>query len=212
MRERSSLVVLVAGALAATAITAIAWALRPAPEEPVPALEDVSDAEEADAVEAGDGPAAPFVAFARDFVDFREWSRVEVEGAMLPVGTAPGPTYVYLNRPAPEGARAWPVGTVLLKVVESGPTPPDWVVHGMVKRGVPYNRDGLAGWELFELRLDGDARPSVVWRGTGPPSGHGYAARGSDAGPSNIALVCVDCHSAAWQSDGVLTPAYALAN
>jgi hypothetical protein len=80
----------------------------------------------------------------------------------------------------------------------------------MVKRGIPYNRDGAIGWEFFELGFEpGSERPHVVWRGTGPPSGHGYAAQGRDAGTAEVPLVCNDCHAVAWQSDGALTPEFA---
>lgn len=152
---------------------------------------------------------ASYIAFARDFADFRTWERIAVEGAMLPVGVAPGPTSVYANARRPRGVRRFPVGTILVKAVERG-APHEWVIHAMVKRGVPYNADGAVGWEFFELAFDeGAEAPHVVWRGTGPPSGHGYAALGRDAGSEPVPLVCNDCHAAAWQTDGVLTPALA---
>lgn len=150
-----------------------------------------------------------YVAFARDFAGFRTWERVGVEGAMLPIGTAPGPTSVYLNRRPPAGVRRFPVGTILVKAIENG-DPAHWTVHAMVRRGVPYNRDGTIGWEFFELAFDEGDVPRIVWRGPGPPSGHGYAAMGRDAGGAEVPLVCNDCHAAAWQNDGVLTPAFAL--
>ena len=165
-------------------------------------------AEPPDAPDAG---PSPFVAFSRDFEDFRTWEQIPVEGAMRPIGAGPGPTSIYVNaRPLP-GARRWPVGTILVKSIEGG-DPSEWVIHAMVKRGVPYNRDGTIGWEFFELAFaPGQDRPHVVWRGPGPPSGHGYAVSGRDAGPDPVALVCNDCHAAAWQSDGALTPALAFA-
>ena len=128
---------------------------------------------------------------------------------MLPVGAAPGPTAIYVSQRAPAGAARWPVGTILVKSIENGP-PEQWVVHAMVKRGVPYNREGALGWEFFELAFDpGSEEPRIVWRGPGPPSGHGYAAMGRDAGPDPVPLVCNDCHAVAWQNDGALTPALA---
>jgi len=153
---------------------------------------------------------ARHVAFARDFEDFRSWERIPVEGAMLPIGAAPGPTAIYVSARPPAGTRRWPVGTILVKSIENG-EPSEWVIHAMVKRGVPFNRDGAIGWEFFELAFaPGADAPHVVWRGTGPPSGHGYAAQGRDAGPDPVPMVCNDCHSAAWQNDGALTPALAL--
>jgi hypothetical protein len=172
---------------------------------------DASDTASDTASAPGPDAGASFLAFAPDFRDFRRWERIPVEGAMLPVGAAPGPTAVYVNRRPPAGARRWPVGTILVKSIENGP-PSAWVVHAMVKRGVPFNRDGAVGWEFFELAFDeGASEPRIVWRGTGPPSGHGYAAMGRDAGPDPVPLVCNDCHAAAWQNDGALTPALALA-
>ncbi len=173
-----------------------------------------SETHERPSVSASDAGAAshtPFVAFARDFRGFTSWTRHRVEGAMLPIGVADGPTYIYANGAPPENARRWPIGTILVKVIESGESTREWTIHAMVKRGVPYNRSGAVGWEYFELRMaDVEADPTLVWRGPGPPSGHGYAARGRDAGTSEIALVCNDCHGAGWQQDGVLTPALAL--
>jgi hypothetical protein len=152
-------------------------------------------------------PPSHFIAFARDFRAFRTWERHSVAGAMMPVGAAEGPTYVYLNRRAPAGSLRWPVGTMIVKAIESG-APHQWTVHAMVKRGLPFNSDGALGWEYFELRFsEGSDEPVVVWRGN-PPSGHGYAAAGRD--PSTVPLVCNDCHTAAWQNDSVLTPALSL--
>lgn len=197
-----------AAALAfAGAALAIANAPAPPPEptpQPAPAaLEAPPD--------AGAEPTA-FIAMMRDFEGFPGWDRYEVEGAMLPVGVDDGPTHIYANRAPPRDRARWPVGTILVKVIESGPRPEDWTIHAMVKRGVPYNGDGAVGWEFFELSLpDGAAAPPLIlWRGPGPPSGHGYAARGVDAGTEPIPLVCNDCHAASWRDDGVLTPALAL--
>lgn len=201
---KPALIVLASAAAATALVVALALTLHPS-ETGI----DVPASERAEP--PGDGGApSHFVAFGRDFRDFEEWERHPVEGAMLPIGAAPGPTHIYANRRAPDGARRYPVGTVLVKVVESGPTRDRWVVHAMVKRGVPYNPTGAVGWEFFELRLRDGADPEVLWRGQGPPSGHGYAAMGRDSGPDPVPLVCNDCHAAGWQSDGVLTPALAL--
>ena len=162
--------------------------------------------------EASAAQTETFLAFARDFEDFRSWERIPIEGAMIPAGATPGPTAIYVNRRAPEGARRWPVGTMFVKTIENG-EPSDWVIHAMVKRGVPYNRDGTIGWEFLELRVGrASGAMQIVWRGMGPPSGHGYAARGRDAGVGAVPLVCNDCHAAAWQSDGALTPALSLSH
>lgn len=167
------------------------------------------EAEPTDAPDAGEDAGTSFLAFADDFTNFREWERHEIAGAMLPIGAHEGPAYVYASAPPPAGAARWPVGTIMVKTVEHGP-PQQWIIHAMVKRGVPYNREGAIGWEYFELSIleDGESM-QMLWRGPGPPSGHGYSAAGSDLAPSDIPLVCNDCHGSAWQSDGVLTPALA---
>ncbi len=202
MRARPQLLVIAVTALATAALVAAAAALSVARPAPLPEAAVAS------------APAAPppetFIAFARDFGDFRRWERHAVEGAMMPIGAAEGPTYVYLNRRPPEGARRWPVGTVVVKAIESG-APHQWTIHAMVKRGVPFNDDGAIGWEYFELSFrEGSDEPSIVWRGSGPPSGHGYAAAGRPAEAGAIPLVCDDCHAPAWQNDSLLTPAIAL--
>lgn len=208
------LLVLAGAALAAAGVALAASALGVLGRAAVPARAAASpSAAPSDTpapLDAGVPPRSTFVAFARDFEGFRRWERHPVEGAMMPVLAAPGPSFVYASARAPEGARRWPVGTLLVKTIESG-APSQWTVHAMVKRGVPYNAHGATGWEFFELRLsDEDDSVSVVWRGPGPPSGHGYAAAGRDAGSEPIPLVCNDCHAAAWQDDGALTPALSL--
>lgn len=199
-------------ALLGFALAAGAWAIGQArgPHAPLEAPGAAVDAGEADAADAGDGvEPSTFVAFASSFDGFQGWERRAVEGAMLPIGVEPGPTFVYVNR-RPQSGHRWPVGTIFVKSIERGPRH-EWVVHAMVKRGLPYNREGAVGWEFFELAFaEGADAPHVVWRGEGPPSGHGYAAAGRDAGPDPVPLVCNDCHGANWQSDGVLTPAFAL--
>ena len=122
----------------------------------------------------------------------------------IPEGAEPGPTFVYAREILPTGVARMPVGTMLLKTIENGP-PTDWFVHAMVKRSGDFNPGGTVGWEFFELALTDDLEPVILWRGEGPPSGHGYAAAGVPD-PEAIPLVCNDCHSAAWMTDGVLSP------
>lgn len=152
------------------------------------------------------GPPGEHIAIAGDFRDFRSWERIPIDATALPTGMTGGPAYVYANRRAPEGASRFDVGTILVKTVEAG-DPTTWTIHAMVKRGVPYNSTGTIGWEFFELRLEPDGEPVVLWRGTGPTTGHGYGRPLPDGGV--LELVCNDCHAAAWSTDGVLTPALA---
>ena len=152
-----------------------------------------------------DAETAPelFIALTRDFEGFRDWTSFAIEGAAMPVGHPPGPSFVYINALPPEGANRFPVGTILIKTIESGPVE-EWAIHAMVKRGGTYAvGDGIAGWELFELRFDAEGRLGIVWRGPGPPSGMGYASP-LDGGVAE--LVCSDCHAADWMNDSVLNP------
>jgi len=200
MRARPVFVVV--GALALSlALTFAAHAIGSRPSSaPAPLAADDSEG----------APIDSFIAFARDFREFRSWERHGVEGAMMPIGAAEGPTFIYVNRRAPEGSRRWPIGTIVVKAIESG-EPDAWTIHAMTKRGVPFNRDGAIGWEYFELRFDhASDEPTIVWRGEGPPSGHGYAAMGRASDAGAIPLVCDDCHAAGWQNDSVLTPAISL--
>lgn len=207
VRARHFIVVLLAALGVAGALTfgARAIGLRTQRLEPTPPPPVARAAPPPDGVRV-----ASFIAFARDFRDFRSWERHGVTGAMMPIGAADGPTFIYVNRRAPEGSRRWPIGSIVVKAIESG-APESWTIHAMVKRGVPFNRDGAVGWEYFELRFDPERdAPRIVWRGGGPPSGHGYAAQGRAPDAGAIPLVCDDCHAPAWQNDSVLTPALAL--
>lgn len=192
-------------------LVAAGLAIAYAPMPPPASIEPGTEQTEAERAPSSLPERDTFIAMMRDFAGFSDWSRHAVQGAMLPVGVQDGPTYIYANVAPPDASR-WPVGTILVKVIESGAQPEQWTIHAMVKRGVPFNGDGAVGWEFFELSLPNglDEPPLILWRGTGPPSGHGYASATVDAGPEGIPLVCNDCHSAAWQSDGVLTPALAL--
>ena len=147
------------------------------------------------------GESGVFIALTRDFEGFTDWTSFAIDDAAAPAAHPPGPSHVYINALPPEGARRFPVGTIIVKTIESGP-PEEWAIHAMVKRGSDYGvSGGIVGWELFELRFDEDQRPIVLWRGIGPPSGMGYAAP-VDGG--TVELVCSDCHNAAWMNDGVL--------
>ncbi len=198
---RARLFVVLLGALGLTgALTLGATAIGSRPSPPIAPVEIAAEGATLDS----------FIAFARDFREFREWERHGVEGAMIPIGATEGPTFIYVNRRAPAGSRRWPVGTIVVKAIESG-EPDAWTIHAMAKRGVPFNRDGAIGWEYFELRFaPGSDDPTIVWRGEGPPSGHGYAAMGRAPDAGAIPLVCDDCHAAGWQNDSVLTPALSL--
>jgi hypothetical protein len=159
-------------------------------------------------------PPAELVATHADFEGFQRWERIALESATVPTKARPGPAAVYVNRRAPAGATSWPVGTILVKAIESGPDPRDWTVHAMVKRGATFNPTGAVGWEFFGLQLTAEGRPVILWRSEGDNDGHSYSAGLSIAGPvgtpPGAELTCIDCHAAAWQDDDVLTPALSL--
>jgi hypothetical protein len=148
--------------------------------------------------------AGELIAIASDFRDFREWERVEIDATALPTGMTGGPAAVYAHRGAPTGAARFAVGTMFVKTIEAGP-PSEWLIHAMVKRSSTFNASGTIGWEFFELRIEPDGAIAMLWRGEGPSAGHGYGRELPDGG--SLVLVCNDCHAAAWQTDGVLTPA-----
>lgn len=154
---------------------------------------------------AGDA-GGEFIAITSDFRDFRSWERIAIDATAAPTGMTGGPAAVYANTRAAEGATRFAPGTILVKTIENG-APSDWTIHAMVKRGGTYNVGGTLGWEFFELQLETDGSPSILWRGEGPATGHGYGRELPDGGV--LELVCNDCHSAAWSTDGVLTPAFA---
>lgn len=153
-----------------------------------------------------DAGPTQFIAIAGDFRDFRDWERIEIDATAAPAGMTGEAAAVYVNRRAPEGAARFEPGTIVVKTIEVG-DPTTWTIHAMAKRGGDYNLRGALGWEFFELRIEPDGTPIVLWRGEGPSAGHGYGRDLPDGGV--LELVCNDCHAAAWRTDGVLTPALA---
>jgi hypothetical protein len=116
------------------------------------------------------------------------------------VGHPPGPRFAYVSNPP--GPTAYPVGTIIVKQIESGATPQDWHLFAMVKRGNGYNAAGAAGWEFFVMRLDAQLRPMIVARGTAPvdPDNDPYA--------NGEGVTCNSCHGSvdARSVDSILTP------
>jgi hypothetical protein len=72
----------------------------------------------------------------------------------------------------------------------------------MSKRGANFNPTGAAGWEYFELKLNNQGTPYILWRGDKPPTGEQYKLLlGASAMPSTEGD-CNGCHSAG--PDGIL--------
>lgn len=143
-----------------------------------------------------------FVADERSFVDFDRWERFDRGPRGFLPSHPDGETYVYLSQRPPEGATAFPVGTIVVRVTAAGPMS-DWEVHAMVKRGGGYNAAGAVGWEYFDLdmvRTGETLTPRVNWRGEGPgDDGDGYAH-----GAEGVALGCNHCHAAVTEHDGMI--------
>jgi hypothetical protein len=104
----------------------------------------------------------------------------------------------------PAGAKAFPVGTILVKGIEVQSTPQSWQMFAMVKRGGDYDQ-GAPGWAWFGLSIDAHADVAIDWRGEGPPPDGSYGSFGTSLG-------CVFCHANAKNNDYVQTPALELAN
>lgn len=151
---------------------------------------------------AGSEPPAPttFVALASDFQPYATWTNFYVGDVPDPNGVdLTGPRTVYVNRLPPHGATEFPVGTMLVKVVQTDPKPQDWQMFGLVKRGGGFDEEGAPNWEWFGLALDASGRVVIEWRGTGPPPDASYGSFGA-------ALGCVFCHANARANDYVETP------
>ncbi len=149
-------------------------------------------------------PPSVFLAMLDDLASYPKWRRFDRGVDRVPP-THDGLTFIHVDpMPAP-GATEFAVGTRIVRVEQRDDAP--WELHAMVKRGGGFNEAGAAGWEFFELTLDGDGRASMLWRGLGPPSGDGYRA------PEGGALLgCNHCHAAATWNDSVLSDPLQLAD
>ena len=146
--------------------------------------------------ESGSGGAGVFIAFASDFQGYDGWRRLDL-GVVPPTDNElPGPRALYVNRAPEHGASEFPVGTMIVKAIETG-APSEWQMFAMVKRGGGFNYVGARGWEWFELTQTDDRRVAVQWRGVAPPSGMGYGA-GTQGG------VCNTCHAGSAANDYVI--------
>lgn len=148
------------------------------------------------------GEPAVFIALQRDFAPFESWPRVSL-GDGAGEGHAAGARHVYHNR-GPHRGR-YPVGTILVKAVETTAPFTTWELFGMVKRGGGFNADGALDWEFFTLRFDAGRVPVIVARGENPKEAaegaHGYEDGGSG-------VTCNRCHGTlAAPTDHVLSPA-----
>jgi len=158
-----------------------------------------------------------FIALQRDFVDFRSWQKFSFGDFPLE-GHPIGPRYGFVKQVLQPGEKAYPIGDIIVKTVETPPSPSpspwpspvpeqQWDVFAMVKRGGNFNAEGAKNWEFFTLRINLNGVPVILVRGTDASdvptgSGHGYV------GVTGNIIQCNGCHGApnVAQYDYVLNP------
>lgn len=133
----------------------------------------------------------PFIAMQSDFADLFEWPRWQVPDIGSTHGHQRGePSYIYVKGEIPEWGEPLALGTIIAKTVERG-EPGEWEIHAMVKRGGGFNAGGCVEWEWFDLRLNENRVPVVIWRGEGNEANPGGYGRRLDGTP----IGCNDCHA-----------------
>jgi hypothetical protein len=145
---------------------------------------------------------ATFIAQQGDFADYKTWMTFDND-VQDDHGGIIGTTTEYLNKLPEPGASEFDIGTMLVKIQQA--TDSDaMAIHAMSKRDPAYNPNGARGWEFFELVLDKNGAPYILWRGSKPPSGEMYQMLfGSSTQPSTEGN-CNDCHASG--KDGMLSP------
>lgn len=145
-----------------------------------------------------------FVAFERDFEDFRDWQRVPVpeRGRAQGITHTAGLRREWINAKPAKGSTTFAVGTILVKEIDSG-MPEGHQLFAMVKRGAGYNHEGAKGWEWFELFERKTGGLGIQWRGINAPVGESYGSGDPMGG-------CNGCHETATGNDYVKAEAAAL--
>jgi hypothetical protein len=139
------------------------------------------------------GERIPFIAFAKDFTDFRTWPSNTIESPAAATTHVGGLRTVYINQlPAPD-ATAFPLGTLIVKE-----TAVDGKLFARAKRGGGFNKTGALEWEWFELQENAAGAVGIRWQGFGPPLGEEYG--GDPNGGCNL------CHKTVPANDYVLAP------
>jgi hypothetical protein len=160
------------------------------------------------AVGCGGTSGPTMIATVTDFAPYASWESFNLGDAPLP-GHPPGPRTGFRNAPAPAGAKKYPVGTIIVKQIQTNGSTDitTWDLFGMVKRGGDYNEGGAVDWEFFILHLNDAMVPSISERGTAPadPSTDG----GADSyGTAMNGQTCNVCHGmlGSDQTDHILSP------
>ncbi len=143
-------------------------------------------------------PEAVFIALQRDFAGFESWPRYFVGNSPLP-GHSVGDRFGYIKQLAPKGAAAYPVGSIIVKTVESGATKQEWALFAMAKRGGGFNAAGAKDWEFFTLRFSTSGVPVIVSRGSNPADGDADGdadggTTGGGYGSTGSGSTCNRCH------------------
>jgi hypothetical protein len=156
------------------------------------------------ACDGDDASGGEFVALQRDFDGFGAWDVAWTgSGEKGPAHRAGGRT-VRVNREPATLEAPVPVGTIVVKTVEDPEFGEIVQIHAMAKRGGDYNPEGVVGWEWFDLELDDDGHPVIIWRGPKPPNGECYGcAPGTDPVEAAMLGDCNNCHAEA--ADGLHT-------
>ncbi len=105
----------------------------------------------------------------------------------------PGPRIGFLNQRPAHGAKLYPVGTIVVKAVQTTPKPQDWAIFALAKRGADFNPSGAVGWEYFLLKIGDDDVPRITSRGIAP----------SDDGRGDMGTIVP---STGYFSGGVIAP------
>ena len=137
------------------------------------------------------------------FAGYESWTEFSFTGTAIAGSPhTSGPRRIYLSQKPPHGATEFPVGTIIVKEIGAPPASGD-SVFAMVKVGCDYNSQGAVNWEWYELQVDAQGTPSILWNGSEPPAGQSY---------SGNPTACNDCHSGAKQNDYVESPELSLGN
>jgi hypothetical protein len=153
---------------------------------------------------ATSAPTKTFGALVGDFQPYASWTNFYVGDVPDPNGVdLAGPRTVYINAMPPPGSTQFPVGTMIVKVIETSEAPQTWQMFALVKRGGDFDSQGAPGWEWFGLAMNASNEVVIEWRGDGPPPDGGYG------GINNVG--CIYCHTQAKANDYVQTPQLQLA-
>lgn len=137
-----------------------------------------------------DGCGTEFVALLSDLSPYSTWMSYFVPESAAMFHDTAGPRTIYINQLPPKGATSFPIGTIIVKVIDDG-TPGGQQIFAMVKRGGCFN-DFAPGWEWFGLDV-ANGTLGIQWRGVTPPLGAGYGG----------VNVCNNCHADAQANDYV---------